>query len=279
MNVFIQAGHFILLSLLAFNAMAAHQPLWEGGLGIGSISTPFYPGSSFRKDYFFPVPFIRLRGRVFKADEDGARGKLFSSENSTLDISLAGNVPVPKVNDGARRGMPPLDAIGEIGPAYQYRLWRSETRRDLVQIEIPLRAVVSVGDPLLAYQGWRSTPFLYYLHKKYSGKSLWRTSLSIGPMFGDHRYHDYFYLVEPQYAQPGRDTYRAPGGYSGSRITFTLSRNRRSSFLGFFMRYDNLSGAAFSDSPLVEQNHYSIFGIVAVWMITHSEASAQHDDE
>ena len=279
MNVFIRLILFVFLNIISLNAIASHKPLWEGGIGVGVISAPFYPGSSYRKDYFFPVPFARLRGRIFRADEDGARGKLFSTERSNLDISIAGNVPVPKVYDGARQGMPSLDALGEIGPAYQYRLWQSPSRRDLLQFELPVRAVISVGTPILAYQGWRSTPFLYYLHKYYNDSTLWRTSISMGPMFGDRRYHAYFYQVDQQYVNPDRDYYQASPGYSGSRITLTFSRNRSSSFIGFFMRYDNLNGAAFRDSPLVEQRHYSIYGIAAVWIFAKSKQGARHDDE
>jgi len=269
---------FAALYLFAMNVFAAHQPLWEAGFGIGMVSSPFYPGSSYRKNYFVPVPFMRFRGKIFKADEDGARGKLFESENSNLDISIAGNVPVPKVYDGARKGMPSLDAEFEVGPAYQFRLWQSSTRHDLLQLEIPLRSVFSVGNPLLAYQGWRSTPFLYYLHKAYSPDTLWRTSLSFGPMYGDSRYHAYFYQVDPQYANANRAAYQAQAGYSGSRLTLTVSRNHASSFIGFFARYDSLRGAVFRDSPLVEQTDYSIFGIVGVWIFTHAESRAAHDD-
>jgi len=278
MNVFFQTLLFLLLCLFALAASASHQPLWEAGAGIGGISTPYYPGSSYRKDYFIPVPFMRLRGKIFRSDEDGTRGMLYNDENVSLDISLAGSVPVPKAYEGARKGMPSLDASGEIGPAFQYRLWQSSTRRDLLQLEVPVRAVISLGEPVLAYQGWRVAPFLYYLHKKYSSGTLWRTSLSIGPMYGDRRYHAYFYQVDPQYANPDRVAYQAAAGYSGSRVTLTFSHNSRSSFIGLFMRYDYLGGAVFADSPLVEQKDYSIFGIVGVWIFSQSNAGAAHEE-
>ena len=274
----IQLPILLVMCLFTLDAFALHRPLWEGGFGVGAISTPFYPGSQYRKDYFIPVPFLRFRGRVFRADEDGTRSKLFSNEKSTLDISIAGNVPVPKATDGARKGMPNLDAIGEIGPAYQYRLWQSVNTRQMLQLEIPLRAVISVGDPLFAYQGWRSTPFLYYLNKQYRGATLWRVSASIGPMFGSSSYHDYFYQVQPQYVTSNRNLYNAKAGYSGSRVTFTLSSNRRDSFVGLFYTYHNLNKAVFNDSPLVEKNSYSVIGIAAVWVFSHSSQGATHDE-
>jgi len=259
-------------------AMAAHQSLWEGGAGAGLIDSPYYPGSSYRRSYYIPVPFMRLRHKIYRVDEDGARGKIYRSGNSSLDISLAGNVPVPRLSKGGRKDMPALDALGEIGPAYEYRLWHTANKRQLLQLEFPLRAVFSVGDPLVAYQGFRFTPFLYYLHKHYSGSSLWRTSISIGPMFGDSHYHAYYYQVDPGYANAERKLYQAGGGYSGSRITLTFSHNAAKSFVGLFMRYDNLAGATFRDSPVVEQTDYFIAGIAAVWVFSQSDARAQHDE-
>lgn len=277
MNGIVKLALFIILSLPSFMAAANHQALWEGGAGVGLIDSPYYPGSSYRRNYYIPVPFMRLRHKIYRVDEDGARGKIFHSGRSSLDISLAGNVPVPKMSQGGRKDMPALDALGEIGPVYQYELWRAEDKRQFLELKFPLRAVFSVGDPLIANQGFRFTPYLYYLHKRYSGSSLWRTSISIGPMFGDRDYHAYYYQVDPSYATADRAAYSASSGYSGSRVTVTFSHNAPKSFIGLFVRYDNLAGAAFRDSPVMEQNNYFIAGIAAVWVFAQSEARAQHD--
>lgn len=266
---------FILFSL---PTQAAHQHLWDLGFGIGEINAPFYRGSAGRKEYFFPVPFGRLRGKVFRADEDGARGKIFQSDRAKLDISLAAHLPVPEVDEGPRVGMPKLDPLGEIGPAFEYRLWRSSDKHNKIKVELPLRAVISAGDPVLGYQGWRFTPYMEFQRKMRYRDVYWQASVAMGPLFGSNRYHDYFYQIDPQYANPDRPAYNAASGYSGSRITIDFSRSNTNYFVGFFYRYDNLNGADFVDSPLVEQRHYSIFGVVAVWIFSHSKQRAEHEE-
>ena len=266
------------LTLLLFppTASATHLHWWEAGFGLGVIHAPFYRGSALTKDYFVPIPFIRFRGRIFSADEEGIRGTLFDSDRLTLDLSIAGNVPVPKSEDGARKAMPSLDPLAEIGPALQYRIWRNPERSRSLTFELPVRAVISVGDPLLAHQGWNIAPFVQYLYKKRSAGIMWRYALSAGPLFADNSYHNYFYQVQSQYETAERKAYNASSGYSGSRLTFTLSRNAKHSFLGFFARYDDLHGATFNDSPLVEQSDYFVYGIAAVWIFAHSEERAPH---
>lgn len=74
--------------------------------------------------------------------EGGVRGKLFSSDDVRLDLSLAGNVPVRDTDDGARSGMDDLD--------------------QRFGFNIPLRMVFSVGDPLIQDQGLTLSPYLNY---------------------------------------------------------------------------------------------------------------------
>lgn len=255
---------------------AEHQFLWEGGGGLGMVNAPFYRGSAQTKLYSVPIPFIRFRGRIFSADEDGMRGKLADSGRATLDISIAGNVPVPKSDNGARKDMPSLDPLAEMGPAFQYRLWRNPDQSRSWNLELPLRAVISVGNPILDHQGWSLAPFIQYTAKKRTDGVLWRYTLSTGPLFADQQYHNYFYQVEAPHATAARREYNPSGGYSGSRVSFGMSRNGRHSFFGFFARYDDLHGARFLDSPLVEQSHYLVYGIAAVWIFAQSDQQAPH---
>ena len=92
------------------------------------------------------------------------------------------------------------------------------------------------------------------------------------------QYHDYFYTVAPEYVTPERTQYNADSGYSGSRITVALSKNTDRYFIGAFMRYDDLQGATFEDSPLVETNSYFIFGVAFAWIFSSSEQNVPHQD-
>ena len=271
----------LLLSfLIAFNtnANAFHLPLWQFGLGAGVISAPHYRGSKSVEEIYLPIPYVIYRGDFLKVDRDGIRSELFDSDRLRLDISLAGNIPVPKSDDSARAGMPSLDPLIEIGPELEVNLWDSGNGKSNVWLKFPLRLVFSVGDPIMDYQGWSFSPYLNYQLNWRKFRSLTRMNLSIGPIFAANKYHDYFYKVDPEFVTPDRQEYNANSGYSGSRITMALSKNTRDYFIGAFARYDNLQNATFNDSPLVETGDYFIFGIAFAWIFSAASETVPHDD-
>jgi outer membrane scaffolding protein for murein synthesis (MipA/OmpV family) len=263
--------------LLTPAVQAVHQPLWELGIGVGGLSTPSYRGSESRENYAIPFPYVIYRGSFLQVDrEGGIRGKLFSSDSLRLDLSLAGNVPVRDNNDGARRGMDKLDPLIEIGARLSIDLWRSPERNHRFGFDIPLRAVYSVGDPLLDYQGVTLSPFFNYRLWQEDGEALTRYSLSVGPIFANRRYHDYFYEVDSKFATPERPEYHPDSGYSGSRVTLSVTRHFRRYLIGAFARYDNLNGAVFEDSPLVETTDYLAVGVVFGWVLGRSSTRVEH---
>lgn len=257
---------------------AYHLPLWEFGLGAGVLNAPHYRGSKTVEVIYLPVPYLIYRGDFLKVDREGIRGELFESERLRLDISLAGNIPVPKTDNSARAGMPALDPVGEIGPELEIKLWDTATKNSdkSIELKIPFRPVFSVGNPLVEYQGWSLSPYINFELNMRKSHILMRYNLSIGPIFADRKYHNYFYQVDAKYQTAERDQYTADAGYSGSRITLTASRNSKKYFLGAFARYDNLSGAVFEDSPLVETRDYFIAGVAFAWIFSTSSESAKH---
>ena len=48
---------------------------------------------------------------------------------------------------------------------------------------------------------------------------------------------------------------------------------------GGFVRYDNLAGASFIDSPLVRREHYFAAGLAATWLIGESSRRVDTDDD
>ncbi|MGD8884193.1 MAG: MipA/OmpV family protein [Gammaproteobacteria bacterium] len=268
----------ILLLGVTTTSQAYHLPLWEFGLGAGVLNAPHYRGSKTVENIYLPVPYVIYRGDVFKMDRDGIRGELFQSDRVNLDISLAGNIPVPESDDSARAGMPSLDPLIEIGPELEFKLWENERRGQALWFKAPYRLVFSVGSPIMDHQGWSFSPYLEYKTRIHRPGSLLRYSISIGPIAAGSDYHNYFYEVIPQYATPERDVYRTGSGYSGSRVTMSLARNTKQYFLGFFARYDNLSNAEFVDSPLVETENYFIFGVAFSWIFTSSSEHVPHDE-
>ena len=256
---------------------AGHLPLWEVGIGIGTLSTPVYRGSTTERDYALPFPYAIYRGSFLQVDSDeGIRGKLFASEDLRLDLSLAGNVPVRDNDDSAREGMPELDPLIELGAELIMTLWRPEHHDHSFSFNLPLRLVYSVGDPLLDYQGMTLSPYLNYNIRDENEATLTRYNISFGPIFASSRYHDYFYEVAPEFVTPTRPQYEPDSGYGGSRVTLSATRHYNRFMLGAFARYDNLERAEFADSPLVETRNYFVFGFVFGWILGKSDTHVAH---
>lgn len=271
------AGALLITSLVPPGGHAYHLPLWELGIGVGALNAPHYRGSKTEANIFLPVPYAIYRGDILRVDrEEGIRGLIYRSEHLNLDMSFAGNIPVPDAEDSARAGMPGLDLLVEFGPELEINLWRSEKRNQNLWFNIPYRFVFSVGDPLMQYQGWTLSPYINYKLNVRQSNALIRYSISVGPIFAGSKYHNYFYEVNPEYVTPERQIYHADSGYSGSRITVSVARNAKRYFAGIFARYDNLDNAVFADSPLVETSDYFIFGFAFAWIFVTSDTKVSH---
>lgn len=264
------------LAATTFRCHAMHLPLWEFGLGAGVLNAPHYRGSKTAENIYLPIPYVIYRGDIFKIDREGIRSELFASDRINLDISLAGNIPVPESDDSARAGMPGLDPLVEIGPELEFKLWNTRDDDKALFVNLPYRLVFSVGNPIMEYQGWSLSPYIEFKLKDERPSSLMRYSVSVGPVWAGSKYHNYFYEVAPEFVTPRREAYRTDSGYSGSRITVSVARNTRQYFMGFFARYDFLDNAEFIDSPLVETENYFIFGVAFSWIFTSSSERVPH---
>jgi len=256
-------------------AFAYHLPKWEAGFGLGTVRTPPYRGALTTESYWIPFPYLRYRGDTVRIDDDGIRAGLLKSETLKIDFSVAGNVPVRKDKDGLRAGMPGLNPVVEVGPTLDWRIARDVESASSIWFHLPWRPVVSVGSPWLAYRGWVVAPYVEF-NRALRADALWRFSLAAGPMYGSAGYHNYFYEVNADQATARRADYHADGGYSGSRVTFSLVRNSSRMWAGAFARYDDMRGAAFVDSPLVQSRHYLVFGVTAAWVFINSDATLAH---
>lgn len=255
------------------------QPLWEAGLGIGGLYYPHYRGSASSETLVFPIPYLVYRGDLLRFDRDGLRGLLFTSERVELDLSLDGVFPVN--DDGnAREGMDRLSPILEAGPSINITLWEQGERLRYLMLRLPLRAAISVdAGPRVGHEGWAFAPNLYWVDNAAGISGQWRRTLSLGPVFADSRYHDYFYTVRARDEIPGsRPRFRADGGYSGLRLSFASSRRVGPVWLGLFARYERLDGAAFERSPLVERRYALLVGAGLSWVFAESDRTVPRRD-
>jgi outer membrane scaffolding protein for murein synthesis (MipA/OmpV family) len=256
---------------------AEDQPLWEIGAGVAAFSFPSYRGSDQTHNFLLPVPHFTYHGDFLKADRQGIRGSFFDSDRLDLTVSLALSPPVSSDDIKARAGMSDLKGTFEIGPQVDFTFWRSENRARFLKLLLPLRAAVTVeGSPKTI--GWVFHPKLNMDITDIPGMAGWNLGMLAGPVFGDKRQHAYYYAVAPQYATADRPAYEARAGYAGMQFLASLSKRYPGYWVGGFVRYDNLSGAIFEDSPLVRKKDYLAGGVAITWVFGESSTRIKVND-
>jgi outer membrane protein len=244
------------------------KPLWELGVGLAGINIPDYRGARHRRNYLLPLPYLIYRGERLKVNRDGLRGLLYQSEGVRLDISIDGGVPVESDDNAIRRGMPDLKPMFEIGPSLKVLLAQNVVGTDKLSLILPLRAAFAADFTQIDHEGWLFHP---QLGLDISATRNLKFGIAIGPLYANQDYHDYYYSVAPQYATSARSTYTAKHGYSGTRLAMTVSWQLKRLRFGAFLRYDNLQGSAFDDSPLLEQEYSFMAGFAIGWVLARSQ--------
>ncbi len=262
----------LLLATIAPSAYGQQLPRWELGIGVGGLNLPDYRGSDIYRNYVIPYPYITYRSEHLNIDRGGIQGHLFKTDKVKLDLSLAAGIPVSSGRGGPRAGMPDLDLTVELGPSLEFNLWQPNHKRQSLSLKLPLRSAHSIGgDGLFKHRGWTFSPFLEYTAKSLKPDD-WKTSISIGPLYADRDYHNYFYEVRSAYVTAARSEYNASGGYSGARTTLTIRKHLTDKLqLGAFARLDTLKNSAFEESPLVSTKQYRALGITLIWMLSQSD--------
>jgi len=262
----------LLLATIVPGAYGQQLPKWELGIGVGGLNLPYYRGSDIYRNYAAPYPYITYRGERLNIDRGGIQGHLFKTDRVKLDISLAAGIPVSSDGDSPRAGMPDLDPTVELGPSLELNLWQLDHKHQSLWLKLPIRSAHSIGgDGIFKHRGWTFSPFLEYTAESLK-RDDWKTSISIGPLYADRAYHNYFYEVHPTYITSARGEYHATSGYSGARTTLTIRKHLTDKIqLGAFARFDTLKNSAFEDSPLVSTKHYRALGIALIWMLSQSD--------
>ena len=251
-------------------------PVWDFGLGIGAVSFADYRGADTTHVYVLPVPYLYYRGNFLKADRNGIRGKLFRQDWIELNISAAATTPVRR--NATRAGMPDLRSTVEIGPSIDLHLFKSADERIKFDVRLPLRGVFTVQARPHSI-GAVFAPNAAIDIKDVLGFQGWYFGALAGPIFADHRYHDYFYTVAPGFATPQRPAYEASAGYSGSEFLVALSKRYPQFWVGAYVRHDTLAGAVFENSPLVKRDNYWASGVGMAWIIRQSKQRVDDTDD
>ena len=266
------------LACCSLTVLAAEEkPLWEIGAGVAAFSFPSYRGSDQTNNFILPVPHFTYHGDFFKADRHGVRGSLFDSDRVDLTLSLALSPPGSSKDIKARAGMSDLEATFEIGPQIDVTFWRSENRARFVKLLLPLRAAFTVeGSPKDV--GFVFHPKLNVDITDLPGLPDWNLGLLAGPLWGNQRQNAYYYSVAPSAATATRPAYEAQAGYGGMQYLASVSKRFPGYWVGGFVRYDNLNGATFADSPLVRQKDYVAGGLAITWILGESASRVLVND-
>ena len=259
-------------------AGSAELPLWEAGAGAAVIDFPDYRGADERRVLALPFPYVVYRGEFLKTDREGLRGQFFRTDRVDLHLSVNGSIPVDSSDNAARRGMPDLDPTLEIGPRLDLKLARKPNRGIEVTLRLPVRTVIASDFSHSKNIGWVFQPQLNVDFRGIWPGEGWNLGLAAGPLYGDKRYHNYFYGVAPAFATPQRPAFNAAGGYAGSHILGAVSKRFRSFWVGGFVRLDTLAGATFEASPLVRQNESFAAGFAIAWILGRSQTMVEAEE-
>jgi outer membrane scaffolding protein for murein synthesis (MipA/OmpV family) len=265
------------LPAVVYAADAREQPLWEVGAGVTALSFPAYRGAKNQRSFLLPMPYFVYHGNFLKSDRHGTRGDIFTTDNVNLTFSVSASPPTRSKDAPIRDGMPELKPTIEFGPQFDVTLWRSQDRARILKLRLPLRAAFTVeNSPRGA--GFIFSPNLDMDLGNLSGMPGWNLGMATGPYFATRRQNEYFYSVPAAYATADRPAYSAKGGYTGSMVLASLSKRYDKTWIGFFVRYDNLAHAAFEDSPLVQRKYSVAGGIGFSWILGESSTRVKVDD-
>lgn len=258
--------------LMALVVCVAHadeelRPKWELGVGLGSQTLADYRGSRHYSTRFLPIPYISYRGDFLRADEKGFRGRFITTDRVELNISLAGTLNGDGDNR-RREGMPKLNPAGEVGPSLDINLTGDDFSEGW-SLRLPVRGVfvIDFDEANIRNIGYLANPQLTYESLDWNG---WNGSLDLGFLYGSREYHDYYYSVKPEFVTAERPHYRAGSGYSGSYFNFSMTKRQGRWWFGGYLRYDNLRGSTFENSPLVETDHYFTLALGVAWIFAQS---------
>lgn len=221
----------------------------ELGIGLGGVSAPDYRGSREYRHTLSPIPYLVYRGRFLRADRDGLRGDFLRHDLYELNISASATLTPESHRNPLREGMPSIYSTIEIGPALNINISGQKIEEGWM-LSLPVHSVIQMGgrpDPV----GWVAHPQLVYRWPFEQSALTYRTGL----YFADSDYHRHYYAVDEAFATDERPEFDVGGGYSGWSHQLVLSRRTDNWWYGAYIRYENLSGAAFVDSPLVETRH------------------------
>ncbi|MDB5381453.1 MAG: MipA/OmpV family protein, partial [Rhodospirillales bacterium] len=193
----------LMLCALAHGSRAqeVRLPVLEVGVAGGGGYLADYPAASQGRVRGIAAPYLIYRGEVLRSDDRGARLRAALSDDIEFSVSASGSLPVSSSDNDARRGMPDLDLLGEIGPTLRLTLWRGTAGEYPVRLllDTPLRAVFSTDFSSISFRGVTFSPDLSVEARNVILPNS-RLRATLGVTVASDRFMEYFYEVRPQFA-------------------------------------------------------------------------------
>ncbi len=256
---------------------AEEKPLWEFGLSLTTIYAPDYRGADEYRTLVLPFPFVIYRGERLRSDRDGTRAEILETDRLELNLSFGLGLPVRTDGNEARRGMPALDLVLEIGPAANITLARWEGRRNDLKLRLPVRAAFAIdGSPDSV--GGVASPNLRLTLRDAPWAAGADVRLAVGGSFASRAYHRYYFGVPTTAATPTRPAYSPPGGYSGAEAGVSAVWELGALRVFAFTGVESTRGAAYEDSPLVKRKANASAGLGLAYVFGTSRRRVERDD-
>jgi len=256
--------HIFIILILIISKSASTETLWKLGVGMGNITANSYPGSDETESITSPIPYLKVKTEWFDLDREGLHTNWFKETKFRLDFTFDLGLPIKSDENELRTGMDDLDPVGQIGPLLVYQL--VDKKNVKWQLQLPLAYAYRFDDIEMRSIGWVSNPRIYFNYLIESSGYPVDISASLGPVYGSDDYHQYYYNVDVDYANPSRNIYSTEEGDAGYRLNVSVTQRMNGYWLGLYLRYQNISSAVFVDSPLVKEEDYWFIAIGASWL-------------
>ena len=222
---------------------------WEIGAALAALQIPLYPGSADHRQYLLPLPYLKVRSEFLDVDQ-GIRAKLFRGTRIRLSMSADLGVPVRSKDSLVRKGMPNLDTVVQFGPLLEINMAGSREGPWDLRFELPARIAIASDIKSVHNLGWIYEPrFSYETYRSSSTGFFWKITA---------------------FSTATRPEFTSGSGYGGSFADIIASWREDELIYWSYLRYQNLAGAVFENSPLVEQKNYYFLGVGITWVFAHS---------
>ncbi len=233
------------------------KPLWElGGVGVG-VSQQAYPGSDQQVNRPLVLPFFIYRGALIRSDGDTLGVRALKTPLVEVDVGFSASLGASSQPIDARRGLPKLGTLVELGPRVKLNLGNGPAGAQW-RAHFPVRGVFDLSDSL-AQRGLSFEPELVLDRSSSNG---WNWTARTGLVLGNRKLNDTFYGVAPAFATAARPAYEAKSGLIAFRVGGSASRLISPDWRFFtFARVDSVAGAANDSSSLVRQKTGATVGV------------------